>query len=400
MMKLYVEKDPHVWNSVVEASRYSVWHHKYEAFTSEKRKRSLPLVIEEGKNHLLFPYTLGGFFGFRTASVPVYDCASVLPSNSKAIPLLPKALDVTLLALEGFGVDLLTMSAPFFLPENYLHLVNTWFEKKDALAQTIFVDALCTRKKSFKEIWMNEFSKHARNRTRKAEKEGVSVHELRAPEEWISDMYLCNMSSFYRQKRYPRYPHSDKDAFLAYLNWHKKLLGENCRIYGAFFHNHLIAYMVTLEFNRLIVISLLMSLSEFLSKCPNDALLRHLVDHACKDGFEWICYSFGRTSYSLENRSLQFSLRRFKFEHGFEEQPMKIYFLGLTRTGRLLQRMISIYNWFFIASSRFPHFVTNALQKIYERRKYRKSKYKYIKHGLYYGQPRVVLALDARAHLG
>ena len=381
-MKLSVEKDAHAWNSIVKGSRYSVWHHKYEAFASEKRKRSLLLVVEEGKNRLLFPYTLGRFSGFRTVSVPVYHYASVLPSNSKAIPLLPKALDVTLLALEDVGVDLLTMGAPFFMPENYLHLVDTWFEKEDALAQTIFVDALCTCEKSFEEIWMNEFSKHARNRTRKAEKEGVSVYEIRALEEWISDMHLCNMSSFYRQKRYPRYPHSNKDAFLAYLNWHKKLLGESCRIYGAFFHNHLIAYMVTLEFNRLIVISLLMSLSEFLSKCPNDALLRHLVDHACKDGFEWICYSFDRTSYSSEKRSLHSSLRRFKFEHGFEEQPMKIYFLGLTRTGRLLQRMISIYNWAFIASSSFPRFVTDALQKIYEGREYRKSKYKYIKHDL------------------
>jgi len=393
-MKLYVEKDVHAWNSVVEASQYSVWHHKYETFAFEKRKQPLPLVVEEAKSRLLFPYTLGPFFGFRTASTPVYDYASVLPSNSEAIPLLVKALDVTLLALEGVGVDLLTMSAPFFLPENYLYPMNMWFKKKDALAQTIFVDALCTCEKSFEEIWMNEFSKHARNRTRKAEKEGVSVYEIRALEEWIPDMYLCNMSSFYRQKRYPRYPHSDKDAFVAYLNWHKKLLGENCKIYGAFFHNHLIAYMVTLEFNRLISINLLMSLSEFLSKCPNDALLRHLTDHACKDKFEWICYSFDRSSYSSEKRSLHSSLRRFKFEHGFEERSMKIYFLGLTRAGRLLQQLISIYDWIFIASSSFPHFLTDALQKIYERRKYRKSKYKYIKHDSEYGEPKGIRTLD------
>lgn len=377
-MQLYVEKKAHAWNSVVETSRYSVWHHKYEAFAFEKGVEALPLVVKEGESRLLFPFTLGRFFGFRTASVPVYDYASVLPSDPEAIPSLAKALDATLIALESVGVDLLTLSAPFFLPENYQHLISTWFEKKDALAQTIFVDALCTREKSFDEIWKNEFSKHARNRTRKAEKEGVSVHEIIALEKWISDMYSCNMSSFYRQKRYPRYPHSDKDAFMAYLNWHKKILGKNCRIYGALYENRLIAYMVTLEFNRLVVISLLMSLSEFLSKCPNDALLRYLVDHACKDKFEWICYSFDRLSYSSERRSLHFSLRRFKFEHGFEERPMKIYSLGLTRAGRLLQQLELVYNCMFTASSSFPHFVTDALQKIYEKQKYRKSRYRYI----------------------
>jgi hypothetical protein len=381
-MKLYVERDAHAWNRIVKGSRYSVLHHKYEVFANEKRRRSLPLVFEVGKNRLLFPYELRGTFGFRTASVPVYDYASALPSNSSAIPLLPKALDVTLLALEDVGIDLLTISAPFFMPENYLHFVDKWFEKKGASVQTIFVDALSTHEKAFEDIWVNEFSKHARNRTRKAEKRGVSVREIEVLEEWTPAMYLCNMSSFYRQKRYPRYPHSDKDAFMAYLNWHKKVLGENCRIYGAFFRGRLIAYAVTLEFNSLIVISLLMSLSEFLSKCPNDALLRFLVDHACRDGFEWMCYSFDRTSYSSERRSLHSSLRRFKFEHGFEEQPMKIYFLGLTGAGRLLQQMVSVYNLVFIASSSFPHFVTDALQKIYERRRYRKSRYKYIKNDL------------------
>jgi len=381
-MKLYVEKDAHAWNSVVEGSQHSAWHHMYESFAFEKRKQSLPLVVEEGKNRLLFPYSLKSFLGFKRASVPIYDYASVLPNNPEAIPLLPKALDVTLHVLEDLEVDLLTISAPFFMPEDYLQIMDTWFEKRDAFANTIFVDALCTRDKSLEEIWMNGFSKHARNRARKADKEGVNVHEIRALEEWISDMYFCNMSSFYRQSRYPRYPHSDKEAFLAYLKWHKELLGESCRIYGASIQDRLIAYMVTLEFNRLIVITLLMSLSEFLPKCPNDALLRHLIDHACQDKFEWVCYSFDRSSYHSERRGLFSSLRRFKFEHGFEEHPMKIYFLGLTGAGRLLQQLGGIYDWLFVAGSNLPYFLTDTLQKIYERRKYRKSKYKYITHDL------------------
>jgi len=378
VVKLYVERDASAWNRLVEASPYSVWHHRYDAFTFDKRKRGLPLVFEKGGDYLLFPFSLENFLGFHIVSVPVYALASVLPSRAESIPLLPLALDSTLAFLKSMGVDFLTMSAPFLLPKKYPRLMNAWFKKNDALTQPLFADVLEVQGKSFEEIWMREFSKHARNRARKAEKEGVSVREVKIFDEWVSDMHLCNMSSFVRQKRYPRYPHSDKDAFLVYLNRHKAILGENYRVYGAFFRNHLIAYMATLEFNGLIVIGLLMSLSNLMSKCPNDALLRYLVDHACKNEINWIYYSFDRVSYNSKRPSLNYSLRRFKFEHGFKEYPMKIYHLGLTKAGALLRRFASFYNFMFIASTRLPHLMTDNIQKIYERQRYKKSRYSYI----------------------
>jgi len=377
-VKLYVGKDSSVWNQLVEASPYAVWHHKYEAFTFGEHKRSLPLVFEKGDSYLLFPFVLENFLGFRIASVPVYDLASVLPSRIGDIRLIPLALDSAVDFLKNEGVDFLIMSGPFIMPKEYLRIVNAWFEGKSALAQLIFADVLNVQGKSFEEIWMKEFSKHARNRARKAVKEGVSVREIKTFDEWISDMHLCNMSSFSRQKRYPRYPHSDKEAFLVYLNRHKAVLGENYRVFGAFFRNRLIAYMATLEFNGLIVIGLLMSLSNFMSKCPNDALLRYLVDHACKSGIRWIYYSFDRVSYSSQRPSLHSSLRKFKFERGFEEYPMKIYYLKLTNAGTLLQWFTSLYNFLFATSSYLPHLMTDVIQKIYEKRRYKKSRYSYI----------------------
>lgn len=377
-MKLYVEKGSNVWNQLVEASPYAVWHHKYEAFTFGKHKRSLPLVFEKGDSYLLFPFALENFLGFHIASVPVYDLASVLPSRAESIPLIPIALDSAVDFLKSVGVDFLIMGSPFLMPKEYRRLVNAWFKGKGALTQLIFADVLNVQGRSFEEIWMKGFSKHARNRARKAEKEGVSVREIERLDEWISDMHLCNMSSFSRQKRYPRYPHSDEEAFLVYLNRHKAILGENYRVYGAFFGNRLIAYMATLEFNGLIVIGLLMSLSNFLSRCPNDALLRYLVDYACRSEIRWIYYSFDRVSYSSKRPSLHSSLRRFKFEHGFKEYPMKIYYLKLTKAGAVLQGFTSLYNFVFATSSYLPHVMTDAIQKIYEKRRYKKSRYSYI----------------------
>lgn len=377
-MKLYIEKDPHVWNQLVEASPYAVWHHKYEALIFGKRKGCLPLVFEESGRYLLFPFVVENFLGFRVASVPVYDLASVLPSGVGSIPLLSIALDSAVGFLKRFGVDFLVVSNPFLMPKEYRLLLNAWCKKRDALEQLIFADVLDVQGRSFEEIWTKEFSKHARNRARKAEKEGVSVHEIERFEEWVSDMHLCNLSSFSRQKRYPRYPHREKGAFLAYLNRHKTVLGENYRVYGAFFRNRLIAYMATLEFNKLIIIGLLMSMSSLMSKCPNNALLKFLVNHACQNEIRWIYYSFDRVSYRPEKPSLHYSLRKFKFEHGFREYPMKIYHLGLTNSGFILQKFISLYNFILTTSFYFPHQVTTVIQKIYEKERYKKSKYSYI----------------------
>lgn len=380
-MRLYVERDIDSWNKTVEASPYAVLHHKYEVFTFGG-ERALPLVSEEGENRLLFPFTLQDLFGFKLATVPVYDYASVLPNRSEAIALIPETLDPVFELLKRAGVDFLTMSVPFFLPERYIRLLDTMFKEKNASIQQIFIHALSTHEKPFEEIWMNEFSKHARNRARKAEKEDISVREIKAFEDRVSDMHLCNMSSFYRQKRYPRYPHSEKDAFLVYLNKHRTVLQENYKVYGAFFDERLTAYMATVQFNKVIVISLMMSLSEFLSKCPNDALLKHITNHACENNFSWIFYSFDRVSQSSQRPSLLSPLIKFKFGHGFREYPMKIFSFGLTHTGRVLQQLTSFYNYAFVSSAGFPSFLTHILRRLYERQRYRKSRYGHIEDAL------------------
>jgi len=376
-VRLFIEKDVGAWDRAVEASPYAVLHHKYAVLTFGQ-ERALPLVFEDGRNCLLFPFRLEDSLGFRLATVPVYDYASVLPNRPEAIALIPEALDSVYELLKGVDVDFLRVSTPFFLPRRYVHLLDERLREKNALAEQIFVHALCTRDKAFEEIWMTEFSKHARNRTRKAEKEGLTIREVKAFEDWVSDMHSCNMSSFYRQKRYPRYPHSERDAFLAYLKKHREVLQESYRVYGVFFGERLIAYMATVQFNKSIVIGLMMSLSEFLSKCPNDALLTFIARQACASHFDWIFYSFDRVSQSSQRTSLLSSLIKFKFDHGFREYPMKIYSLGLTHSGGAIQHLTSFYNHVLISSAGLPSFLTDVLQKIYERQRYRKSRYKYV----------------------
>ncbi|NIO36404.1 GNAT family N-acetyltransferase, partial [Candidatus Bathyarchaeota archaeon] len=378
---LYVETDPASWNRLVEMSPYAVAHHKHEVL-SFSDKRVLPLVYEKGRNYILFPLILDDNFGFRSVTVPVYDVASILPSSEDAISLLPEALDTVSSFIKGHHADLLTVTAPFLLPKSYERYMDSWFKERRATVQVLFMDLFKRDGRLFESVWKNDFSKHARNRARKADKEGVEVRRVESLKDWISDMYLCNMSSFYRQQRHPRYPHSDERAFLVYLNKHKELLGESFKVYGAFIQGRLVAYSATLEFNRLILVMLMMSLSEFMSKCPNDALLKHLVEHTCENGFDWIYYSFDRVSHESGRPSLHTSLRRFKFERGFREFPMKIYSLGLSRSGGFFQQLMSLYNFLFVSSAGFPSFLTDALQKLYERQRYRRSRYEYVRSEL------------------
>ncbi|UCE29585.1 MAG: GNAT family N-acetyltransferase [Candidatus Bathyarchaeota archaeon] len=380
-MGLHVETNSASWNRLVKMSPYAVSHHKHEVL-SFSNKTVLPLIYEKRGDYILFPFNLSDNFGFRFVTVPVNDVASLLPNSPEAFSLLPEALDVVSAFLRRHHVDLLTVTAPFLLPRSYEQYLDDWFKARSVSVQVLFMDLFKRDGRSFESVWKSDFSKHARNRARKADKEGVEVREVEVLENWISDMYLCNMSSFHRQQRHPRYPHSDERAFLVYLNKHKELLGESFKVYGAFVKGRLVAYSATLEFNQLILVMLMMSLSEFMSKCPNDTLLRHLVQHACKDRFNWIYYSFDRVSHESERPSLHTTLRRFKFERGFREFPMKIYSLGLSRSGKFVQRLLSFYNFMFVSSAAFPPFVTDTLQKVYEMQRYRKSRYSYVKDTL------------------
>jgi hypothetical protein len=382
ILKLYVEKDPRAWDSVVEASPYAVSHHKYEVFTFDKQKEAFPLVFESGKNKLLFPFTLKTLFGFKIATTPVHDLASVLPNGPEAISLIPEALDLVPDLLKDWNVDLLTASAPLFVSEGCEVLFDAWFKKKNASMQPIFWDLLDTREKSYEEIWTRGFSKNARWSARKAEREGVSVREVSSFDKWISDMYACNMSSFYRQKRYPRYPHSVREAFLAYLKRHRAVLREAFKIYGAFFRERLISYLATVEFNKLILMVAQMALSGFRSKFPGDLMLKYLVRHACEDEFAWISYGFDRVPYGSGRPSFFTPLRRFKFAHGFQERPSCIHHLGLNSSGKVLQQLISSYNHAFMTSAALPSFMIDGLQKIYEMQKYRKSRYRHLEDEL------------------
>jgi len=366
-LKVYLTEDSVEWNSVVEKSPLSVMHHKYEIFSSFLSKKVLPLTFQEGNHRLLLPLKIVDFLGFRIATSNIYTHASILPSDNEAICLIPAALEHGKRFLQNQGFDLLAMSSPTFLSEPYSNAINSWFVTKKAKLVPLYAHLLDLRGKKFEDVWTKDFSKHARNAARKAEKVGVHISEVKDLEPWIDDLIVCNISSLRRQGRIGTSRKCDRAMFLEYLTQHVRLLEDHFHVFGAFSDSRLVAYMTTIEYNKLVLITSAMSHSRYLSKRPNDALLTHIARHACEAGFDWVYYSFDRVSRFRDKPSLLPSLVKFKFEHGFREILVPVYRLGFTCAGKVLGWLLSAYTDAFVGSAYLPQVLRDGLQQLYDR---------------------------------
>jgi len=338
-MGVCLAKDPIAWNEIVERSPYSVLHHKYEFYSSNKN--ALALIIRERDHRFLFPLINEELFrAFRIVTSPIYYYASILPDTEKAIDSLSVALDQVACFLQEMKVDCLSTCAPTFRSKRYATTVDSWFKEHKADVQIVYAHMMRTGNTTFEDVWKHKFEKHARNRIRKAARNGVSVTKLDTVEDiclWMDDIYSCNVSALKRQGRWGAYPDSYKEVSLSEFVSAKKQLKEHFNLYGAIYCGRLIAYMVIQEYNKLMQVGKAMSHTRFLDKYPNEALVANIAREACERGFDWFEYGWDRVKRTEKLPSLYSSLQKFKFKFGFEEVPILIYRLGLTRKGRAIQ---------------------------------------------------------------
>jgi len=373
ILHIEIAKDVAKWNSIVERSPFSVLHHRYEACVYEDK--SIPLIIKADNCHFLLPLRIIEFSkSLRLAFSPVYYYASLLPEDEKTLDLLPEVLDFLCRRFRRVKIDYFSTCAPIFISKRFSSILNSWFHGHGASVQVAYNHMIRTGNKTFEEIKKRRFKKHAREKMRKAEREGISFVRIDTVEgiyEWIDDIFRCNLSSLERQGREGAYPDSYKEVYLSELVKTKRHLGDGFIIYGAVSDGQLVAYMTVQEFNRLMQATKTMSDTGYLHKCPNDALIANIVKEGCERGFEWFEYGFDRVRVGGRIPSLHSSINEFKFKFGFEEVPLFIYRLGLTYSGRMLQHLFSLREYAIAGSAYVPESIRNFLWRFYGPRRRR-----------------------------
>ena len=365
-LEVRVAKDPTEWNTVVDSNPYAVLRHRYEFCASTKN--AFPLIIKDRNRFFLFPFRiLKVLKSFRIATSPMYYLASLLP-DTKALDLIPQVLDCVADFLEKAYLDYFSACVPVFWSAKYTSLMNSWFKGRRASVQIIYVYMINTRDATFEEIWRSRFKRRNREEIRKAEREGVSVIKIDTIEgiqQWIDDIFRCNVSTLGRQGRWGAFPDSYKEVVLYELVEAKKMLGKYFNIYGALYRGHLIAYLIVQEYNKLMEPTKAASRTEFLYKHPNDVIVAHLVKEACERGFHWVEYGFDRISREGKIPSLYAGIQMWRRKFGFDEIPMPIYRLGLTRSGKALQRLYSGREYLITRSASIPESIRGLLLKLY-----------------------------------
>ena len=378
-MYVQIAKDRNEWNSIVDRNPHSVLHHRYEVCVHEDN--ALPLIIKEENHRFLFPLKIVKLLGsFRLAVSPIYYHASLL-ADTNAFALMPKALGHVTDFLRGIQVNYLCSSAPTFLSKQYAYLLDQWFRKQNASVQIIYAHMIHTENVAFEDIWRHRVRKRTREEIRKARREGVNVVRIDTVDdirEWMKDIHQCNISALKRQGRWGAYPDSYKEVFLSELISSKELLKEHFNIYGAVYRGHLIAYMIFQEYNGFMALSKAASHTKFLVKHPNDVLIAYVLKEACEKKVHWLEYTFDRVRYGGKIPSLHSGIRAFKRKFGFEDVPIPIYRLGLTRSGRTIQRLYTGREYIITRGAYIPKFVRSFFLRFYAPRRRRLSVYLHV----------------------
>ena len=370
-MQVQVAEDPEEWNATVDKSPFSVLHHRYELFAYSKHP--LPLIVEERNHKFLFPLRVMHLLkSFRLAVSPIYGYASILPDNEDTLDLMPDALDCAADFLKELKVDYLSLCAPTFYSKSFTGSISSWFKKHKASVQILYAHMVRTENATFEEIWKSKFDKHARYNIRRAEREGVNVIEIKTVDDirrWIEGIYRCNLSALKRQRREGAYPDSYKEVYLSELISDKNRLGEHFRIYAAVYDKRLIAYMIVVEYKKLMQVGKLMSHTNFLEKRPNDALFAYAIKEASQRGVELFEYGLRRTKIGGGVPSLYPTLETFFSKYGFEQIPVFVFRLGLTRSGRIIQHLFSSREYVLSKYAYVPPLIREFLLKLYAPRR-------------------------------
>jgi hypothetical protein len=206
---------------------------------------------------------------------------------------------------------------------------------------------------TFGDWWKKQVDNKTRNMVRKAEKNGVSVHEVPFDDALVRGIWEIYNECPVRQGR--RFPHYGKDLETVYRE--EATFPSTSIFIGAFLENKLIGFakLVPDETRAQAGLMNVISMIQHRDKAPQNALIARAVRSCAERGIPYLVYS--NFAYGKKQRD---SLSDFKQNNGFKRIDLPRYYVPLTPLGRIAFRL-GLHHPF---ANHLPGFVATKLREL------------------------------------
>jgi hypothetical protein len=173
--------------------------------------------------------------------------------------------------------------------------------------------------KSYSFWWEKQIERKARNKIRKAQKNGVVVKPAMFDDRFVQGMTSIFNETPIRQGR--RYLHYGKDFETIKREFSRFLFREE--IFGAYLGEELVGFIMLADAENYAYLGQIVSKIAHRDLAPNNALLAKAVERCAQRGIPYLAYALW----------LDDSLGDFKRSNGFQKFDLPRYFVPLTRKG-------------------------------------------------------------------
>jgi hypothetical protein len=179
--------------------------------------------------------------------------------------------------------------------------------------------------KSYSFWWEKQIERKARNKVRKAQKNGVIVKAATFDDCFVQGMTMIFNETPIRQGR--RYLHYGKDFETVKREFSRFLFREE--IFGAYVGEELVGFIMLADAGKYASLGQIVSKIAHRDLAPNNALLAKAVERCAEKGVPYLVYALW----------LEDSLGDFKRSNGFKKFDLPRYFVPLTGKGKLALKL-------------------------------------------------------------
>jgi hypothetical protein len=198
--------------------------------------------------------------------------------------------------------------------------------------------------------WVNKQIKPtARNKFRKALKNGLEIREVSYDDEFVRGMTEIFNETPVRQGR--RFWHYGKDFETVKRQFSRYLFRED--LVGAYYRDELIGFLMLGDAGTHGVIGQILSKLQHRDKAPNNALIAKAIELCERRRWSYLVYAYWPDG----------PLAEFKRSNGFEQRRLPRYYVPLTRRGQFAVRLGLHRSW----KDRLPDGLRTSLKNVRRR---------------------------------